>query len=586
MRRDPARLDPRAAAYVRADRKALAVRIDGLLTVLLGVQGVAAAALAAGVAPAAWGPAGTVPPPHAGAALAVAAAIGGAAVVAARRWPGQATARHALATAQMGAASLLIHLTHGRLESHVHVFVSLALLTCYRDPRVLATATAVAAIDAVLRGTPWPVAGIGGTLACLAFESGLLGVVATLGRQELEAAAVRRASLEAARAHIQGTVRERTAGLAASEARFHAIVQHLHEVVSLVDAKGRPLYTTRYDLAPDGDAPSAWLAELHPDDAAEAAAQHRAALARPAEPVTAEVRRRGRDGSWRWVESTIRNYLHHPHLRALLVTSRDVTVRKQAEQAMATACDRALEATRAKSQFLANMSHEIRTPLHIILGYTEMALEDGATPELRGHLERIRHAANGLAALLQHTLDLARLDGGALELHPVPFDVRDVVAEVVQRATPRARAKRLALAGAVSADVPAVVLGDRARVREVLGHLVANAVQFTDAGRADVLVSLDAAGADGDVVLHAAVSDTGIGVPPHRQQAIFEPFTQADGSMTRPHGGAGLGLAIATRLVELIGGRIWLETDPGHGSIFHTTFRLAAPPIAGAVRAA
>ena len=239
---------------------------------------------------------------------------------------------------------------------------------------------------------------------------------------------------------------------------------------------------------------------------------------------------------------------------------------------LSSAKERAEAASRAKSEFLANMSHEIRTPLNGVIGMVELALDTPLDESQRDYLDTARQSADTLLSVINDVLDFSKIEAGKLELDPVEFSLRGSLNLTMKIVALRAHQKGLELLCHVDPDVPDALVGDASRLRQIVINLVGNAVKFTETGEVSVEVSRESSD-DSGVRLHVRVTDTGIGIAKEKQQAIFEEFTQADGSTTRVFGGTGLGLAISSRLIAMLDGRVWVESEPGRGSTFHFTAR-------------
>ncbi|MGA2799181.1 MAG: ATP-binding protein, partial [Thermoguttaceae bacterium] len=259
---------------------------------------------------------------------------------------------------------------------------------------------------------------------------------------------------------------------------------------------------------------------------------------------------------------------------------RQEQLRSKSEEELRQAKDAAEAANRAKSRFFANISHDLRTPMNAILGMTELALGDVTDPAVRDYLVTAKESANVLLELLNEVLDLSRMEAGKFQLESAPFSLRAMLGHTLKILEMRAHEKGLQLTCAVADDVPDALAGDPLRLRQVLMNLVGNAVKFTQQGKVDVHIGVLSKSA-GDVQLKFLVEDTGIGISAEDQERIFVPFTQAETSTSRIYGGTGLGLTIASNLVELMGGRIWVESQLGQGSKFHFTVRLgiATAPV-------
>ncbi len=601
---DPAKsIACRAGALFAGYQQDIHKHTDRLFAGLMGFQWIAGIVFALWVSPLTWAGSASRTHVHVWAAIVVGGTISLFPAVLALIRPGRPSTRYTIAVAQMLMGALLIHLTGGRLETHFHVFGSLAFLAFYRDWRVLIPATIVVALDHMLRGMFWPQSVYGVLVvsqwrwvehaAWVIFEDVFLLVSIHRSVTEMRETAERTATLEQ---------EVRTRQLAEtdarnSRARNDAILAVALDPVILMDEAGHIVQfnpaaerTFGYSAA---EAVGIELAELI--GPADKEMVHHDGLARYLKTgQTAVLNRRlelaaVRKGGQQFPVEVAIAPISSDGSAMFAGYLRDITERRQAEAALAErmSLERqnaeqqaklviqlretqrlAEAATRAKSDFLASMSHELRTPLNAIILYSELLQEeaqDEGNPRSVADLQRIQFAGKHLLELINDILDLSKIEAGKMVLSLEPFGVRAMIDELIDTVGPVVQQNNNVLTVSCGDEV-GTMNADLMKTRQILLNLLSNAGKFTRGGAVTLEARRRLVGGKASVAF--TVTDTGVGMTPQQTEKIFDAFTQADVTTTRKYGGTGLGLAIVSRFCQLMGGSVSVESRPGEGSSF------------------
>ena len=576
----PAAMNQRVQLQLAEQQRRQYTAIDRMFGVLMLIQWGAAVAAAYWISPLTWAGTSNGTHPHVWLALGLGGAIASLPLILDFCLPGRAVTRHANSVAQVLFSALLIHVTGGRIETHFHVFGSLAFLACYRDWKVLIPATLIVATDHFIRGIWWPESVFGVASASswrwlehagwVLFEDVFLTIACLQGVAEMRSIAARTVMLE-------DTDRWKSSIF---EAALDAVVS--------MDGQGRITEWNSKAEAMFGwnmaEAVGQQLSDLIIPPAfrerhVQGLEAYRQTGHGPVLNQRIEVSALRRDGTEFPVELAITPIQAQGQL-IFFGFVRDITARQRDEQELRRAKEAAEAANHAKSNFLANMSHEIRTPLNGILGFTDLlsrGVDRGDEEKHRMFVDTIARSGRHLLTVINDVLDLSKIEAGQVEIDRIRFKPRETLAEVVSILRVTAQEKGLSLNYFWTSEAPETIESDPVRLRQVLMNLVGNAIKFTEHGSVTIQAAIAREEDSSRCRLKFTIKDTGPGIPDDKRDAIFEPFVQGDSSVTRRYGGTGLGLSICRRLCDLLGGKIQVESHPGFGSLFSFTIDAGSP---------
>lgn len=563
-------MEQRVQQLLKEQQQQHYVAMDRMFGVLMIFQWLAAIAAAYWISPLAWEGMSSRVHPHVWLAIGLGGAIASLPLIFDFAWPGQRIARYVNSAAQVLFSALLIHVTGGRIETHFHVFGSLAFLACYRDWKVLIPATAIVAVDHFVRGMWWPESVFGLATAShwrwlehagwVIFEDIFLVLACLKAMSEMRVVATRTVALEE------------------TEYWKKSVLNAALDAIVTIDATGRitewngeaeQVFCWRTDEALGKQMHELIIPTRFHATYLEMLSKFRETGVSPVLDRRLEMTALRRNGSEFSIEVAI-TPIHAQDQVTFCSFIRDISDRKTYERELLQAKDAAEAASRAKSSFLANMSHEIRTPLNGILGFAELLRRgaDGGNDTVRQEfIDTIDKCGRHLLTVINDVLDLSKIEAGQFEVHRAACSPHDILADVASILRVKAKEKGLTLNYRWEGDVPESIETDADRLRQVLMNVVGNAIKFTEDGSVTITAKLEV-DTTGSTKLAIHVKDTGIGIAPDKVSAIFAPFVQADSSVTRRYGGTGLGLSICKSLCELLGGSISVQSQLGLGSVF------------------